>query len=141
MDILRKKIESIGGLPTLPRVASEIIARVSDPDSSMKDISKIIHQDPSLAAKILKVANSAFYGLRQEVSTLQLAMVVLGGLGSPAGVVTGAVALSMFNSWVLREVPVDLSAVSAGLYGAVLVVMTLVRPVGLVPARDRDPLS
>jgi len=78
LDIIRKKIESIGGLPTLPRVASEIIARVSDPSSSMKDISKIIHQDPSLAAKILKVANSAFYGLRQEVTTLQLAMVVLG---------------------------------------------------------------
>ncbi|MHC4664321.1 MAG: HDOD domain-containing protein, partial [Planctomycetota bacterium] len=78
LDILRKKIESIGGLPTLPKVAAEIIARVSNPDSSMKDISKIIHQDPSLAAKILKVANSAFYGLRQEVTTLQLAMVVLG---------------------------------------------------------------
>ena len=65
-----------------------------------------------------------------------LAMVVLGGLGSPAGVVAGAVALSMFNTWVLREVPVDLSAVSAGLYGAVLVVMTLVRPAGLFPNRD-----
>jgi len=51
---------------------------VSDPSSSMKDISRIIHQDPSLAAKILKIANSAFYGLRQEVTTLQLAMVVLG---------------------------------------------------------------
>ena len=70
-----------------------------------------------------------------------LAMVVLGGLGSPTGVVAGAVVLSMFNSWVLRAVPVDLSAVSAGLYGAVLVVMTLVRPVGLVPARDRGHLS
>ena len=70
-----------------------------------------------------------------------LAMVVLGGLGSPTGVVAGAVVLSMFNTWVLRAVPVDLSAVSAGLYGAVLVVMTLVRPVGLVPARDRGHLS
>jgi branched-chain amino acid transport system permease protein len=65
-----------------------------------------------------------------------LAMVVLGGLGSPAGVVAGAVVLSMVNTWVLREVPVDLSAISAGLYGAVLVVMTLIRPAGLFPARS-----
>ena len=43
-----------------------------------------------------------------------LAMVVLGGLGSPAGVVAGAVVLSMFNTWVLREVPVDLSGRQRG---------------------------
>ncbi len=74
-----------------------------------------------------------------------LAMVVLGGLGSPWGVVAGAIVLSALNSWllpdVLYDVPgrigldFDLSQVSAGIYGVLLVVLMLLRPEGLFPER------
>ncbi len=74
-----------------------------------------------------------------------LAMVVLGGLGSPWGVVAGAIVLSALNSWllpdVLYDVPgrigldFDLSQVSAGIYGVLLVVLMLLRPEGLLPER------
>ena len=65
-----------------------------------------------------------------------IAMVVLGGLGSVAGVVAGAIVLSALNNYLLRDAlsGVDLSSISSGLFGAILVVVMLVRPLGLVPA-------
>ncbi len=88
------------------------------------------------------------------------AMVVLGGLGSIPGVVAGAIALSVLDSYLLPDVlaglpgevglDFDLSAVSSGIYGAILVVILLARPQGLwaVSApdarhdgRDRPPAS
>ena len=59
-------------------------------------------------------------------------MVVLGGLGSVWGVVIGAIVLSVVNDYLLRDFLVDVSDYSAGIYGAVLVVMMLLRPEGLV---------
>jgi branched-chain amino acid transport system permease protein len=74
-----------------------------------------------------------------------LAMVVLGGLGSIWGVVAGAIILSGINHWllprVLYEVPgkvgldFDLAEISSGIYGFLLVIMMLLRPEGLLPAR------
>jgi branched-chain amino acid transport system permease protein len=79
-----------------------------------------------------------------------LAMVVLGGLGSIWGVVIGAVTLSVINSYLLPDVlaglpakfglDFDLSQVSAGVYGFLLVVMMLVRPQGLVRGRTGESM-
>ncbi|MDX6658232.1 MAG: branched-chain amino acid transport system permease protein [Solirubrobacteraceae bacterium] len=72
-----------------------------------------------------------------------LAMVVLGGLGSISGVVVGAIFLSVANNYLLPDVlfalpgklglAFDLSAISSGIYGAILVVVMLLRPHGLAP--------
>jgi branched-chain amino acid transport system permease protein len=74
-----------------------------------------------------------------------LAMVVLGGLGSIAGVVLGALLLSELNTWllpgVLNTLPArvgldfDLSSVASGVYGFLLVLVMLLRPEGLLPER------
>jgi branched-chain amino acid transport system permease protein len=79
------------------------------------------------------------------------AMVVLGGLGSIAGVVAGAIFLSVLNNYllpdVLYDVPrsvgldFDLSAISSGIYGAILVVVMLIRPAGLMPDGVPTPLN
>jgi branched-chain amino acid transport system permease protein len=76
-----------------------------------------------------------------------LAMVVLGGLGSIWGVVVGAIALSGINNYllpkVLYDVPGDLgldfnlSEISSGIYGFLLVTIMLLRPQGLLPAGRR----
>jgi branched-chain amino acid transport system permease protein len=73
------------------------------------------------------------------------AMVVLGGLGSIPGVVVGAIILSVLNNYlvphVLFDLPskvglaIDLSTITSGIYGAILVLVMLLRPQGLVPAR------
>ena len=75
---IRKRIESIGQLPTFPETATEVVKLVNNSSVSMREISNVIGQDPSLAAKVLKFVNSAFYGLHQSISSLQLALVMLG---------------------------------------------------------------
>jgi len=78
-------------------------------------------------------------------SIFVLAMVVLGGLGSVWGVMIGAVVLSAINSWLLPDVlsdlparfglDFDLSQISAGIYGVLIVLIVLLRPQGLLPER------
>ena len=80
-------------------------------------------------------------------SIFMLAMVILGGLGSIWGVVLGAVVLSFINTWlipdVLNEVPskvgldFDLTQLSFGIFGFLLVIMMVLRPEGLLPERRR----
>jgi branched-chain amino acid transport system permease protein len=76
-----------------------------------------------------------------------LAMIILGGLGSIWGVVLGAVVLSYVNTWlipdVLNEMPsnvgldFDLTELSFGIFGFLLVIMMVLRPEGLLPERRR----
>jgi branched-chain amino acid transport system permease protein len=66
-------------------------------------------------------------------SILILGMVIVGGLGSVWGVVAGAIALTFIDLWLLPDV-VDLGALSRGIYGALLVLLVLLRPQGLWPA-------
>lgn len=75
---LRKITESIIGLPTLPAVITQIISLIDNPQTSARDVSRIISTDQALTAKILKLANSAFYGFPREISTVNHAVVVLG---------------------------------------------------------------
>jgi branched-chain amino acid transport system permease protein len=80
-----------------------------------------------------------------------LAMVVIGGMGSIWGVVLGAIVLSEINLWLLPQVldplpsriglDFDLSAISSGIYGFLLVVTVLLRPEGLLPERRRYALG
>ncbi len=80
-EIRTKIIDLIGdleSLPTLPHVAAQVMELAMSSKTSVKEISKILESDPALTSKVLKVANSAFYGLKQQVNSLELALVVLG---------------------------------------------------------------
>ena len=55
-----------------------MLSIVGNPASSARDVSQLISTDQALTAKILKVANSAFYGFPRKIATVQLAIVVLG---------------------------------------------------------------
>jgi branched-chain amino acid transport system permease protein len=81
-------------------------------------------------------------------SIFVLSMVVVGGVGSIRGAVVGAIVLSAVNSWLLPDVlhslpsklglDFDLSVIASGVYGAIIVIVMLLRPEGLVPA-PRSP--
>ena len=71
-------IEAIGTLPTIPPVAQHVMRLARDEHSSMREIAEVISQDQALAAKVLKVVNSAFYALQERVGTLPLALTILG---------------------------------------------------------------
>jgi len=71
-------IQEISHIATLPEVTLKIIRIVEDPDSSAQDLNKVITNDPALGARILKVVNSAFYGLPGQIGSINRAIVLLG---------------------------------------------------------------
>jgi len=75
---LKKITQSIIGLPTLPTVITQMIGLIDNPKTSARDVARLISTDQALTAKILKLANSAFYGFPREISTVNHAIVVLG---------------------------------------------------------------
>lgn len=67
-----------GKLPSLRSVCHELTRVIQNPDSSISEISNIIGKDQSLAAHLLKLANSVFYGFPSAVSTLEQAVQIIG---------------------------------------------------------------
>ncbi len=65
-------------IPSLPEAAAELLSLCRDEDTSAADLVEVIELDPALSARLLKVANGAFFGQRGKVSTLSRAIVVLG---------------------------------------------------------------
>ncbi|MBN2171669.1 MAG: GGDEF domain-containing protein [Candidatus Krumholzibacteriota bacterium] len=65
-------------LPSLPHVAVEILHRTRDADVPMSSLAAIIETDPALAAKVLKVVNSSFFGLSRRIGSIQQALTMLG---------------------------------------------------------------
>ncbi len=73
-DALRK----VSTIATLPEVTARIIRTVEDPKSTASLLHKIVSHDPALVTRILKVVNSAFYGLPGQVGSIERAIVLLG---------------------------------------------------------------
>lgn len=68
----------VGDLPALPAVVAEVLRITEDPSTSTADVSEVIQSDPAMTAKVLRVSNSSYYGMKQYVGTLKLALVILG---------------------------------------------------------------
>ncbi len=78
-DAMRKKIlKSMKDLPPMPEVVMKAQEIMADPNSGFKELGKIIETDQAIAARVLKLANSAYYGLRGMVSSIHQASIVLG---------------------------------------------------------------
>ncbi len=75
---LLKQLESGYSLPALSPVALKLVELASDEKSSSMDLVRLIDKDPPLAARLLKLANSAFFGSRNPVSALNQAVVRIG---------------------------------------------------------------
>ncbi len=78
MERTLQQLVSTVKLPTLPGVACRILELCEDPDACARDYARVIESDPALAARLLKFANSAFFGLGRKVSTVERAAVTLG---------------------------------------------------------------
>jgi len=90
---LKQRIEQLSEVYTLPSVLLEILAICNDPGTSPRDISQCVEHDQAIAMKVLSVANSAYTGLRQRVSSIPLAVHLLG----PREVVQIATAVGVFQ--------------------------------------------
>jgi HD-like signal output (HDOD) protein len=96
-DAARQQLElarflgGVDGFPSLPQVTRRILDIVDDPASTPRQLHDIILHDPALAARVLKVVNSAFYGVPRRVGSIERAILILG----VRGVKTVAVAASL----------------------------------------------
>lgn len=66
---LQQLVARMDHLPSVPSLYSEIVDKMNDPEAALEDVGVIIAKDPGMTAKILKLVNSAFFGLRREVSS------------------------------------------------------------------------
>lgn len=71
-------IQQIDSLPSLPATVSRVMDVVADPESGGEDLVNAILPDQAMCAAILKIANSAFFGIPREVATMDKAVNVLG---------------------------------------------------------------
>lgn len=76
--MIKEIIASITEIPTPDVVVQQIIATASNPNSSAKDLEKVISMDVGLSTKILKLVNSAYYGLPRKITKLSEAIVIVG---------------------------------------------------------------
>lgn len=89
-------------LVSLPEVCLRVNEMVDDPKTSASDLGKVISQDTSLTARLLKIVNSSFYGFPSKIETVSRAVAVI-GLRELRGLVLAASAVETFS-----RIPTDL---------------------------------
>jgi len=75
---VKKQIRRIKNLPTLPGIVQKISRMVENPKTSSADVARLIAQDQVLSAKVLRMANSPFFGMSRKISSITQALVILG---------------------------------------------------------------
>jgi len=77
-DEIQDLVDNANHLISLPEVTLRVNEIANDPDSTADDMAAVISQDPALVVRMLKIANSAYYGLSREVETISRAVAILG---------------------------------------------------------------
>jgi putative nucleotidyltransferase with HDIG domain len=75
---LNELVRNTSDLPSMPEHAFEVIRIANLSETSAADVARTLSKDPSLTARVLRLANSSFYGLSREVPSISDAVVVLG---------------------------------------------------------------
>lgn len=75
---LEQRLKAQVDFPSPPQVATEIISLARDPDIEMAKVATAVGRDPAMTAKILRIANSAFYAQRRPSQNLRQALVIIG---------------------------------------------------------------
>jgi len=82
---------------TLPEITLRIVQVVQDPRSTANDLHKIVRNDPALSARVLRVVNSAFYGLPGQIGSIDRAIMLL-GLNAVKNIAIAASLSKMFKA-------------------------------------------
>ncbi|MFC1555896.1 HDOD domain-containing protein [candidate division KSB1 bacterium] len=75
---IKRIAQNVLSLPALPTIIAKMIELIDDPKTSASQLAKLISTDQVLTTKILKMANSAYYGFPRRIATINLAIVILG---------------------------------------------------------------
>lgn len=74
----RRVVAAIGELPALPSTYAALVHALEDPETSLDQVGALVERDVAVAAKVLQLVNSSFFGLSREVSTIPMAVGYLG---------------------------------------------------------------
>jgi HD-like signal output (HDOD) protein len=100
-DQISKLTASLQNLPSLPELYLEIADALQSPTASAERIAGIASKDPAIAAKLLQLSNSAFFGFSHKIATVEEAVQLLG-----AGVIQSlAMAVPLFSSFSRAKCP------------------------------------
>lgn len=77
---LYNKLIAVESLPPMPATAARLLMMAADPDVDIDDLAAVIERDPPLAARLIGIANSAFYAPRQPVTSIREAIIRVLGL-------------------------------------------------------------
>ena len=76
--ILNQILLKVKSFPTMPEAGAKMLGVLEEPDTEISDIKEILRYDPGLTANILKLANSAYFGIPSKIGSLKQAVIVLG---------------------------------------------------------------
>ena len=77
-DAIARLFEALPEIPAMPRPIARVLEVVQRHGVSLSEVADALEQEPALCAKVLRVSNSAYFGMKRQVSTIKLAVVVLG---------------------------------------------------------------
>ena len=107
---LRALAGSVDGLPSLPRIYGDLTDALESPNCGATEISAVVCRDPALAAKVLQLVNSSFFGLPRQVTSLPEAVSFL-GVATLRSLVLSTEAMSLFRP-AARAAGLDVDALS-----------------------------
>ncbi len=96
------KLFRLKDLPPAPGMLQEALRVVGDEKAALRDVAAVIERSPELVARILRCANSSYYGQRRRIVTVEEAIIRVLGLSTTKGLV---VAMSLSNAFNLRACP------------------------------------
>ncbi len=103
---LKKVVAQIDALPSMPAICMEVMEAVQAPEASIQNVADIIARDLGMAAKMLQMVNSAFFGLCRRVTDIRDAVVLL-GLDAIKSLVLSVNVFSAFNKEKLSGLDFD----------------------------------
>lgn len=78
MSLVPQILRSLKNLPPFPMVAQRALLLVNKSEVSIQELVEVVKFDPGITANILRIANSAYFGLRREIHSLHQALLLLG---------------------------------------------------------------
>lgn len=116
---LELMIMNASDLPTIPVVATKVMQLIASENTSAEELARVVSSDPAVAARVLKISNSSFYGCQRQIQTLSHAIMVL-GFGTLKSVVVAASVKQVYKPYGLTEKMLWQHSFGAGLAARVI---------------------
>jgi len=75
---LNEILSEVKSFPTMPGAGAKMLSLLEEPDTTVSEIEEILRYDPGLTANVLKLANSAYFGMPSKIGSLKQAVIMLG---------------------------------------------------------------